>query len=99
VFRHIGPLEAGEVAHPDVVKERKQIGIDEVTAVDGELRVINRALGDLQSRWARAEKSTAPTPIQFRLRLARASYQIRQIEFEKIVSFDYVRIALFDSTR
>jgi hypothetical protein len=61
----------------------KAEGVDEVTAIDAELRVIDRALGTLQRDGANGG-STAPAPIQF-VSPACASYQIRQIEFEQVV--------------
>ena len=82
MLRHIAPLEAGQRAHPDVVKMGKQEGVDEMTAIDGEFRIIDRLLGDLQSRRTRAEETAAPTPVEFRLRLARARDQVGQIELE-----------------
>ena len=50
VLRHIDPLEAGQTAHADVVKLREQKRIDEVPAIDGELRVIDGLFRDLKTR-------------------------------------------------
>src|SRR6266480_4547729 len=92
----ISPPETGKGTHADIVKLREQETIDEVTAIDGELRIIDCLFRDLESRWARAQKSTAASPIKFRFRLFRARNQIRQIEAEKVMTFDHVRIAFFD---
>ncbi len=69
MLRDIDPLEASERAHPDIVKLREQKSIDEMAAIDRELRVIDRFLGDLEPRRTRAEKTAAASPIQFRFRL------------------------------
>src|ERR1700747_1386448 len=90
------PFEPCERAHPDVVKLRQQKRIDEMPAIDGELRVINGFLRDLQSRGTRAEKAAASSPIEFGLQLLRPGDKQRQMDTEQIVAFDYVRIAFFD---
>src|SRR5204863_2018760 len=66
----IDPIEAGETAHADVVKMREQKCVDEVPAIDGELRVIDCLLRDLESRRAGTEKSVATSPVEFDLRLS-----------------------------
>ena len=80
MLRHIDPLEAGQAAHPDVVKLREQKRVDEMPAIDGELRIIDRLLRDLESRRTRAQESAAASPIEFHFRFARARDEIRQIE-------------------
>ena len=98
VLRDIDPLEAGQRAHPDIVKLREQKCVDEMPAIDGELRIIDRLLRDLEPRRARAEKTAAPAPIEFHLRLARAGDQIRQIEAKEVMTFDHIRIAFLDQS-
>ena len=99
VLRDINPLEAAEGAHADVVELREQKSVDEVAAIDLELWIIDGFLRDLQPRRARAQESAASPPIQFHFRFARPRHQIGQIEPEKIVPFDYVRIALLNNCR
>ena len=84
-------------AHADIVKLREQKRVDEVPAIDAELRIIDRLLRDLQSRRTRAQETAAAAPIQFHFRFARARDQIGQIEAKEIVAFDYVRIAFLDN--
>src|SRR5688572_12003873 len=96
---HIDPLEAREAAHPDVIELGEQKGVDEMPAIDGEFRIIDCLLRDLKPGWTRAEKTAAASPIQLHLRLARAGHQVRQIEAEKIMSFDDIGIAVFDDGR
>src|SRR5690349_7974493 len=99
MLRDIHPLEARERAHANIVKLREQKSVDEMATIDLELWIIDSFLGDLQSRRARAKKSAAPAPVQFHLRLARPGHQVRQIKAEKIVSFDYIGIALLNNCR
>ena len=99
MLRNVDPFESGKTAHPDVVELRQQKRIDEMPPIDGELRVIDRFLRDLESRWTRAEKSAASSPIQFHFRFPRSRHEVRQIEAEKIVPFDHVRIAFLDNGR
>ena len=99
MLRDIEALEATEGAHPDVVKLREQEGVDEVAPIDGELRIIDRLLRDLQPRRTRTQEAAAAAPIEFGFRFARPRHQIREIETEEIVTFDHVRIALFDQAR
>ena len=47
--RHIEALEAHKGTHSNIVKLREQKRIDKMAAIDCELRVIDRLLGDLQS--------------------------------------------------
>ena len=99
MLRDIASLEAGKRTHPDVVKLREQKGVDEMPAIDRELRVIDRLLRDLEPRRARTEETAASSPIEFRLRLARAGDEKRQIELEEVMALDHVRIAFLDQTR
>ena len=75
----IGPFEPGERAHADVVKLRQQKCVDEMAAIDRELRIIDGLLRDLQPRRARAEKAAAASPIEFGLQLLRAGDKQRQM--------------------
>ena len=47
--RHIEALEAHKGTHSNIVKLREQKRIDKMAAIDCELRVIDRLLGDLES--------------------------------------------------
>src|SRR5262249_34755011 len=94
--RDICPFETGEGTHPDIVKLREQKRIDEVAAIDCELWIIDGLLCDLESRRARAQKTAAAPPVELGLQLLCATYEIRQIEPEQVVTFDHVRVALFD---
>src|SRR5205814_3954031 len=93
----IHSLEAGEGAHADIVELCEQKRVDEMTAIDLELWIIDGFLGNLQARWARAKKSATPAPIQFHFHLACPRHQIGQIKPEKIVSFDYIGIAFLNN--
>ena len=73
--------------------------VHEMPALDGEFRIIDRLLRDLEPRRPRTQKTAAPPPIELCLHLLRACDQIRQIEPEQVVAFDYVRVALFDESR
>ena len=97
--RDIDAFETGERAHADVVKLREQKCVDEMPAIDRELRIIDRLLRDLESRRTRTQKTAAASPIEFRFRFARARDQIRQIEAKEVVAFDHIGIALFDNAR
>ena len=99
MLRDIDPLEAGQAAHPDIVKLREQKGVDEMPAIDRELRIIDRLLRDLEPRRTRTEEAAASSPIEFHFRLARARDQIRQIEAKEVVTFDHIRIAFLDQIR
>ncbi len=96
MLRDIDPLEAGEAPHPDIVKLREQKSVDEMPSIHGELRVIDRFLGDLEPRRARTQEPAAPPPIEFNLRLAGSRNEERQIEPEEVMALDYVGIALLD---
>ena len=93
------PLETGQRTHSDVVKLREQKSVDEMPAIDRELRIIDRLFRDLKPRRPRAQEAAASSPIQLCLRLAGARDEKRQIEPEKIVAFDHVRVAFLDQTR
>ena len=97
--RHIGALKTGQRAHPDIVKLREQKRVDEMPAIDRELRIIDRLLRDLQPRRTRTQKPATASPIEFRLRFPGTRDQIRQIETKKIVTFDHVRIAFLNQAR
>src|SRR5437763_12842730 len=99
MLRDIRPLEARERAHANIVELREQKRVDEMAAIDLELWIIDGFLGDLQTRWARAKKSAAPAPIQFDFRFSPSRHQIGEIKPEKIVSFDYMWIALLNNCR
>src|SRR5882724_2517193 len=94
----IGPFEACEGTHSNIVKLREQECVDEMAAADCELRIINCFFRNLESRWSRAQKSIAASPVEFRFRLLRACDQIWQIKTEQVVAFDDVRISFFDET-
>src|SRR5438045_9689627 len=96
MLRDIAPLESGKRTHPDVVELREQIGVDEVPAIDRELRIIDRLLRNLEPGRSGAQKPTAPAPVELGFRLACPAHEERQIELEKVVSLDHVRIALLD---
>src|ERR1700724_1861056 len=97
--RHIDTLEARQRAHADVVKLRKQKCIDEMPAIDAELRVIDRFLRNLEPRRTGPQESTAASPVELRFCLARTSDEIWQIKAEQVVTFDHIRIAFLDETR
>src|SRR4051794_37806821 len=99
MLRDIDPFEAGQAPHPDVVEVREQKGVDEVPAINGELRVIDGFLRDLETRRAGAEEAAAPAPIQFHFGFPSPGDEKRQIEAKEIVAFDHVRTALFDKSR
>ncbi len=46
--RDIQPLKANKRTHSDIVKLREQKRIDEMAAIDRELRIIDRLLRDLE---------------------------------------------------
>ena len=96
VLRHVDPLEAGEAAHADIVKLREQKRVDEMPAIDRELRIIDRLLRDLEPRGTRAEETAAPSPIEFHFRFARAGHEIRQIEAKEVMAFDHIGVAFLD---
>src|SRR6478672_1119712 len=75
---------------------REQESIDEMPAIDGELRVIDGLLRDLESRRTRTQKTAAATPIEFHLRFSRASYKHWQIGSKQIVPFDHIGIAFLN---
>src|SRR4029077_4161875 len=93
---HIGPFETGKGTHADVIKLCEQKSIDEMTATDCELWIIDCFFRDLESRWSRAQESITASPVEFRLCFLRACDEIRQIKAEQIVALDHVRIPLLD---
>src|SRR6266404_5190585 len=98
MVRHIHALEPGKRAHANVVKLREQKSVDEMAAIDGELRVIDCFLRNLEPRWTGAQESAAASPIEFGFRFLGARNQIRQIEPEEIVPLNHIRIAFFNET-
>src|SRR5947199_8661613 len=96
VLRDITALETAERAQTDVIELRQKKSIDEVAAIDLELWIIDGFLRDLQARRARAQESAAPPPIQLHFGFAGSRHQIGQIKSEKIVPFDYVRVAFLN---
>src|SRR4051794_40715141 len=99
MLRDIDSLEAGEAAHADIVKLREQEGVNEVPAIDGELRIIDCFLRDLEPGGPGTEKATAASPIEFYLRFARASYQQRQIGAKEIMPLYHIGVSFFDHCR
>ncbi len=93
----IDPFETGKAAHPDVVELREQERVDEMSAIDRELRVIDCLFGDLQSRRTRAKKSAAASPIEFGLRLLGARHEVGQIKTKQVVTLDHIRIAFLNN--
>src|ERR1043166_108690 len=94
--RDIGALETGKRTHSDIVKLREQERINEMPAIDCEFRIIDGLLRDLESRWTRAEKTAAASPVELGFQFLCATDEIRQIEPEQVVTFDHIRVALFD---
>src|SRR6266498_3991690 len=92
----IRPFETGKRTHPNIVKLREQKRIDEMPAIDCEFRIIDRLLCDLESRRPRAEKTATASPVELGYQFLCATGQIRQIGPEQVVTFDHIRIALFD---
>ncbi len=65
-------------------------------AIDGELRIIDCLLRDLEPRRTRTEEAAAASPIEFHFRFARARDQIRQVEAKEVMAFDHIGIAFLD---
>ncbi len=95
----VAPFKASERAHPNVIELREQEGVDKMAALDGELWVINRFLRDLEPGRPGAQKSPAPSPIEFGLRLASAGNEKGEIELEKVVTLNDIRVTRFDESR
>src|SRR3954468_5283573 len=95
----IHAFKAGQCSHPDVVELREEEGVDKMAAVDGKLRVVERFLSDLESRWSRPQKAAISSPVQLRLQLLGPTNQVGQIHPEQIVAFDHIRIAFFNQAR
>src|SRR5438132_12549123 len=96
--RDVGPLKTSQRAHSDVIKLREQESIHEMAAIDCELGIIDRLLGNLQPGWSRAQKSADASPIEFGFQFLRARDQVRQIEPKQIVAFDHIGIVVLDQT-
>ena len=75
--RNIDTFETGEGPHADIVKLRQEERIDEMAAIDRELRVIDCFLRNLESRRTGAQKSAAAPPVKFCFRFPGARNQIR----------------------
>src|SRR2546423_12057551 len=65
-------------------------------AIDCELWIIDGLLRNLESRWTGAQETAAASPIEFGFQLLCASDEIRQINPKQIMTFDHIRVALFD---
>ena len=94
--RDIRSFETGKRTHSDVVKLREQKRINEMPAIDCELRIIDGLLRDLEPRWPRSEKAAATSPIELGFHFFRAGNEQRQMNPKQIMTFDHIRIALFD---
>src|SRR5262249_53491682 len=94
--RDVGPLEARERTHSDVIELREQKRIDEMPAIDCEFRIIDGLLRDLKSGRPRAEKTAAAPPVELGFQFLCACDKVRQIETEQVMAFDDVWVALFD---
>src|SRR5438034_5379451 len=105
--RDICSFEAGKRTHSDIIELREQKRIDEMPAIDCELWIIDGLLRDLESRRARPQKSAGfchavalakagASPVELGFQLPCATDEIRQIEPEQVMTFDHIRVALFD---
>src|ERR1051325_919660 len=92
----IGPFETGKRTHPDVIELRQQKRIDEMLAIDCELRIVDGLLCDLESRWPRPEKTAAASPVELGFQFLCAIDEIRQMNPEQIMTFDHIRVAFLD---
>src|SRR5207253_5465834 len=97
VLRDVNALETAKGAHADVIELGEKKSIDEVASIDLELWIIDGFLRDLQTRRAPAQESATAPPIQLHFGFPGPRHQIGQIKPEKIVPFDYVRIALLNN--
>src|SRR5215470_13721144 len=93
---NIRSFETCKGPHADVVKLRQQKGIDEMAAIDSELRIIDSLFGDLQPRRPRAKKTATASPVEFGFQLFRARDKIGEMNTKQIMTFNYIRIAFFD---
>ena len=93
---HVHPFEARQAAHADIVELGEEKGVDEMPAVDRELRVVDRFLRDLEPGRTRTEESSTPSPIEFHFSFARTRDQIWQVETKKVVAFNHIGVALPD---
>src|SRR5206468_2173988 len=105
--RDICPFETGQGTHPDIIELREQERINEMPAIDCEFRIIDGLLRDLQSRRTRPQKSAGfcravalakagASPVELGFQFLCATDEIRQIEPEQVMTFDHIRVALFD---
>src|SRR5438105_2440214 len=94
--RDIRSFETGKRTHSDVVKLREQKRINEMPAIDCELRIIDGLLRDLEPRWPRSQKAAAASPIELGFHFFRADNEQRQMNPKQIMTFDHIRIAFFD---
>ena len=97
--RDISPFETRKRTHRDIVKLREQKRIDEVSAIDCELRIIDCLLCDLESRRTRAGKTAAAPPVELGFQLLCATDEIGYIEAEQVVAFDHIWTAVLDEGR
>ncbi len=88
--------EALELAAAGIVKEHKQIGVDDVAAVDFEFRIIDRALRDLQARGAGMQQAPVAPEREPDLVPLGAGGDVGQVETENIVSLDDIRISFLN---
>src|ERR1700749_2325409 len=95
----ITPLEARKRSHSDIVKLRKQEGVDEVSPFDRELWVIDRLFGNLETERPRPQEAATASPIQFGFQLAGASDKEWQIKLKKVMTFYNIWIAFFNQAR
>src|SRR5437868_8426348 len=94
--RDIRPFETSKRTHPDIVKLREQKRINEMPAIDCELRIIDGLLRDLEPRWPRSEKAAATSPIELGCHFFRAGNEQRQMNPIQIMTFDHIRMPLVD---
>src|ERR1051325_960043 len=93
---HVEALESAERAQADIIKLREKKRVDEMSAIDRELWIIDCLFGDLQPRWTRAEKSATAAPVEFRFQFFCTRDEVRQIDPEKIVTLDHIGVAFFN---
>ena len=74
----VAPFKASKRTHANVIELREQEGVDKMAALDRELWIIDRFLGDLETGGPGAQESPAPSPIEFGLGLARAGNEKRR---------------------
>src|SRR5579859_1825065 len=86
-------FEAFEFARRNVVENAEQKGIDDMPTVDGEFRILNRALGNLHTRLPRTKRGAVASELQWHASHTGARCELRQHAAKHIVAFDYIRIA------